>query len=43
LARALAEAPTLVGLERVTRYALLKFAEARLDIDLAIAAPAVEG
>lgn len=43
VARALAEAPTLVGLERVTRYALLKFAEARLDIDLAIAAPAVEG
>lgn len=34
-------APTLVGLERVTRYVLLKFMEARLDVDLAVAAETV--
>jgi hypothetical protein len=39
MARVLAEAPTLIGLERVTRYALLRFAEARLGVDLTIAPP----
>lgn len=43
VARALAAAPTLIGLERVTRYALLRFAERRLELDLVIAAPAAEG
>lgn len=34
LAKALADAPTLVGLERVTRYALLRFAQSRLSVNL---------
>lgn len=37
LARALGKAPTLIGLERVARYVLLRFAEARLGLDLDIA------
>lgn len=36
VANALAAAPTLIGLERVTRYALLKFAETRLGFDLEV-------
>lgn len=34
LARTLRTAPTLIGLERGTRYVLLRFAEARLGVDL---------
>lgn len=45
LANALADAPTLIGLERVTRYALLRYAQMRLGVDLDIPAeePAAVG
>ena len=36
LKKALAESPTLVGIERATRYALLRFAEKRLGLDLLV-------
>lgn len=34
--KALAHAPTLVGLERATRYVILRFAEARIGIELKV-------
>lgn len=37
LQKAVSRAPTLVGLERVTRYVLLRFAEKRLGLNLEVA------
>ncbi|PVM82064.1 hypothetical protein DDF67_23930 [Caulobacter endophyticus] len=40
MSRILFDAPTLIGLERLTRYMILKFAQAHLKMDLTIPQPA---
>ena len=39
----LADAPTFTGLERIVRYGLLRFAQARLEVGLEFGPPAVRG